>query len=34
MRNNVNYINKTLFLLFFVAAYKAAITKSNILEGF
>ena len=34
MRNNVNYINKTLFLLYFITAYKAAIIRNNILGGF
>jgi hypothetical protein len=34
MRNKITYITKTEFLLCFIAAYKASITKSNILGGF
>jgi hypothetical protein len=34
MRNKITYIIKTEFLLCFIAAYKASITKSNILGGF
>ena len=34
MRNKITYITKTEFLLCFITAYKASITKSNILGGF
>jgi hypothetical protein len=34
MRNHINHIDKTSFLSSFIAAYKAAMTKSNILGGF
>jgi hypothetical protein len=34
MRNKITYITKTKFLLYFITAYKASITRSNILEGF
>jgi hypothetical protein len=34
MRNKITYITKTEFLPCFIAAYKASITRSNILEGF
>jgi hypothetical protein len=34
MRNNINHIDKTSFLPSFIAAYKATITKNNILGGF
>ena len=34
MRNKITYITKTEFLLCFIAAYKASITRSNILRGF
>jgi hypothetical protein len=34
MRNKLTYITKTEFILCFIAAYKASITKTNILGGF
>ena len=34
IRNHINHIDKTSFLPCFIAAHKAAITKSNILGGF
>ncbi len=34
MRNHINYITKIKFLLYFKAAFNAAVRKSNILEGF
>jgi hypothetical protein len=34
MRNKINYITKLEFLPCFKGAFDAAITKSNILEGF
>ncbi len=34
MRNRINHITKIEFLPCFIAAFKAAITKSNILGGF
>jgi hypothetical protein len=34
MRNKITYITKIEFLLCFIAAYKASITRSNILGGF
>ena len=34
MRNKITYITKIEFLLCFIAAYKASITRSNILRGF
>jgi hypothetical protein len=30
MRNKINYITKLKFLLYFISAFKDAITKSNI----
>jgi hypothetical protein len=34
MRNKITHVTKTEFLPCFIAAYKASITKSNILGGF
>ena len=34
MRNKINHITKTEFLPCFISAFKAAITKDNILGGF
>jgi hypothetical protein len=34
MRNKITHITKTEFLLYFIAAYNALITKSNIYRGF
>jgi hypothetical protein len=34
MRNKITYVTKTEFLLSFIAAHNASITKSNIQEGF
>ena len=34
MRNKITRITKTKFLLCFITAYNAFITKSNTLEGF